>query len=518
MKKFTKLLGIVLIIALVMSMGISSAFATSITINSTADPDETATDKTVYNWYKIFDATIEDASLITVDKTTGESTAATTGANVPKVSYYVDSQAKATAISGTGLFTVTADQSTDPVAKWYVALTDETTSADDIVAAFSAATFDLSLFDTDTFAQTTVGGSATADNLDPGYYYITSTLGDKIAVQTLADIEINTKNQYPPVEKKFDDVASGDTADASAQIGDEVEYVLTVSVPDSANDSIVLTDTMTVGLTFKEITAVTADGADLTEGTAVEAATATTKTQVTGGDYFASSVTTTADGSSFTITFGEAVVSANKGKDIVVKYTAILNENAVVSTSADGNGNINTVVLDYGNNYTSVPKKVETDTQKFTFDKVDGSSSGTKLPGAVFELRRDGTALPLIEVAAGETYRIATDAEIADDSVTKVTSMTTTGKVITVNGVDGDITYQLVETQAPTGYNMPSNPSTDVKANTDNTLEITIENNKGSVLPSTGGIGTTIFYVVGSILVVAAGVLLITKKRMSREG
>jgi len=515
MKKFTKLLGIVLIMALVMSMGITAAFATSITIKSTADPNETATDTTEYNWYQIFEASSEDASLITVDPATGASTAATSGDNVPKVSYFVSAANKAAEIQETGLFTVTKDATQD---KWYVALVDKSTDADAIVAAFSADTFDLSLFPTGTFAQTTAGGSATANNLQPGYYYITSTLGDKIAVQTLADITINTKNQYPPVEKKFDDVATGDTADASAQIGDEIEYVLTVSVPATANDSIVLTDTMTTGLTFKEITSVTGNGTELTAGTAVVPATTTTKTQITGGDYFASSVTTTADGSSFTITFGEAVVTANKGKDIVVKYTAILNEDAVVSTSADGNGNINTVVLDYGNNYTSVPKKVETDTQKFTFDKVDGSSSGTKLPGAVFELRRDGTALSLIEVAAGETYRIATAEEIADDSVTKVTSMTTTGKVITVNGVDADVTYQLVETQAPTGYNLPANPSTDVKANTDNTLEITIENNKGSVLPSTGGIGTTIFYVVGSILVVAAGVLLITKKRMSREG
>ena len=129
----------------------------------------------------------------------------------------------------------------------------------------------------------------------------------------------------------------------------------------------------------------------------------------------------------------------------------------------------------------------------------------------------NGTALPLVEVAAGESYRIATAEEIGADPNTTVTQITTTGKVITVNGVDGDVTYQLVEMQAPTGYNMPENPSTDVKASTDNKLAVVIKNNKGGVLPSTGGIGTTIFYVIGAILVLAAGVLLVARRRTRDE-
>ena len=499
MRRLTKLMTLV-VVALVASLAMAGAAwadGYSITIKSTADTDEVQTDTTTYTYYKILDAVIEDASKITVNPETGESTAATSGDDVPKVSYYVTTQAKATALDGTGLFTVTKDATQD---KWYVALKNDSTDAGAIATALDGikATFaDAS----GTFAQSTPGGTATKDGLDAGYYLITSTLGDKLAVQTLADVTINTKNSYPGVDKTIPET------DKSAQIGDTITYTIPVTVPESATDKIVVTDTMTEGLTFNAITSVKSNA----EGTPDVTYTSTPETL--------SDTTVTANRNSFTITFSAQTIKANKGKTITIIYTAILNEKAVVDaadgTDADETSNDNTVKINYGNNFESKPVTVETDTQKFTFDKVDGTDT-SKLPGAIFELRRGGTALSLIEVAAGETYRIATAAEIADTSVTKVTSMTTAGKVITVNGVDGDVTYQLVETKAPTGYNMPANPSTNVTANTDNTLAITIENNKGSVLPSTGGMGTTILYIIGAVLVIGAGVFLVTKRRVRK--
>ena len=483
---------IALLIAMMLVLSMTSALAAKITINSTADPDEVSTDTTVYTYYKILDASIEDATKITVDTDSGASTAGT-GEDAPKVSYYVTTQEKATALEGTGLFTVTKDITQD---KWYVELKDKNTSADDIATALDGIK-DAFSDASGTFAQTTPGGSATKDGLDPGYYLITSTLGDKLAVQTLADITINTKNTYPGDDKT---VA---TTDLSAEIGSTVTYTLTVDVPASANDVIELTDTMTEGLTFKEMTSVQADGADVAY-TSVPA-------ELNGTNV-------TANGNKFSMTFAADTVKANQGKTITIIYKAIVNEKAVVGKgSDDADGNDNTLELKYGQNFVAVPKKVEVDTQSFTFDKVDGSDENTKLPGAIFELQKDGTALNLIEVTAGEEYRIATAEEIADSSVTKVTQMTTAGKVITVKGVDGDLTYTLVEIQAPTGYNLPDNPETEVTAGTDNELEITIKNNKGATLPSTGGIGTTIFYIAGSILVLAAAVLLITKRRMGHN-
>ncbi len=474
-----------LMLALAMVLVATGAFAAKITINSTAGDDVQA-DTTVYTYYKILDADIENPTAVTVDPDSGESTAATEGDNVPRVSYYVTTQAKATALEETGLFTVTKDATAD---KWYVALKDDSTTGADIATALNAIK---TVFAdaSDTFAQTAPGGTAVKDGLAPGYYLITSTLGDVLAVQTLADITINTKNDYPTVDKTIPET------DKSAQIGDTITYTITVDVPDSAVDQIVVTDTMTSGLTFKSITSVE-NGTDAL---------------VADTDYtFAK-----ANDQSFTVTLSATTVTANKGKTISIIYTAVLNKNAVVDaaddTDADATSNDNTVKINYGNHFESKPVTVETDTQKFTFDKVDGADQ-KKLPGAIFELRLNDTALNLIEVTAGEVYRIATAEEIADDSIAKVTQMTTTGKVITVNGVDGDVTYQLVETQAPTGYNLPDDPTTVIKPATDNTLEVTIENNKGTVLPSTGGMGTTIFYVVGGLLIIGAAIVLVARRK-----
>lgn len=234
-----------LMLALAMVLVATGAFAAKITINSTAGED-VQTDTTVYTYYKILDADIENPTAVTVNTESGESTAATEGDNVPRVSYYVTTQAKATALEGTGLFTVTKDATAD---KWYVALKDDSTTGAAIAAKLNeikGAFTDAS----DTFAQTAPGGTAAKDGLAPGYYLITSTLGDVLAVQTLADITINTKNDYPTVDKTIPET------DKSAQIGDTITYTITVVVPDSAVDQIVVTDTMTSGLTFKSITSV----------------------------------------------------------------------------------------------------------------------------------------------------------------------------------------------------------------------------------------------------------------------
>ena len=162
-----------LMLALVMILVATGAFAAKITINSTAG-DVAQTDTTEYTYYKILDAEIENPTAITVDPDSGEFTE---GDNVPRVSYYVTTQAKATALEETGLFTVTKDATAD---KWYVALKDDGTSGEAIATALNgkkAAFADAS----GTFAQTTPGGSVSKDGLAPGYYLITSTLGDVLS-------------------------------------------------------------------------------------------------------------------------------------------------------------------------------------------------------------------------------------------------------------------------------------------------------------------------------------------------
>ena len=488
MKKFTKLLGIVLIIALVMSMGIM-AFADgetttpgtpSITIKPNNDTDVTTSTTIKYTYYKILTADIDTDPEVGLD---GKST------KDGVVAYYVTSSAQATALSGTGVFTVTRVGETD---KWYVELVEGKT-VDDIITAFNNDTF-LANFTKQEY--TSEGGDAVLPGVSAGYYFIQSSLGSKIAVQTLSPVTINEKNEYVTDDKTIPDT------DKNSQIGQDITYTLTVNVPATATEQIVLTDTMSKGLTFKEVKS---------QKIGDTAATDTQKGTVSG-------LSDAADGAKkFTITYTadqvKALVADGTAKVITIEVTATVNEEAAIDTDIP-----NTLDLKYGNNYDAVPKTVNTKTTKFDFDKVDGTDSSVKLTGAEFQLLQGGKVIKLVKVEDGKTYRVATEDEITAAAATLVDTIVTNGNTVTVNGLDGDLTYQLKETKAPTGYNIMSPDTVDVKPNNSVFPHQDVKNNKGTQLPSTGGIGTTIFYVVGSVMVVAAGVLLITKKRMSREG
>ena len=475
-----------LALAMVMVLAISiPAMAATITINSTADTDEAATETTAYKAWKLLDADIEDASKITVDEDTGEFNGATEGDDVPKVAYYTTSATAKAALLDAGLFTFTQVGTEQ---KWYATAVDGLT-ADAVTGAFddwTDAEMTAAFGSPAEGAQTAPGGSAEISVSAPGYYLIKSTLGDELAVQTLADVTINTKNSYPTDEKEVAD------AGKHAQIGDTVEYTLTLNIPASANDTIVLTDTMDEGLTFKEIDATFSD--DVAYTFAPEAGTA---------------AAVTANGNKFTLTLDAATVKANQGAELTITVKAIVNEKAVVGTPIK-----NKLDLKYGNNYTAVPKEVQTETHSFTFEKVDGS---TKLSGAEFQLLDGSTAVQLVEVTEGVEYRVATAEEIADANVETTDTIVTKGVLITVKGVDSDSdhSYKLHETKAPAGgYNLLTEDTT-VTVDENNTLDFDVENNKGSVLPSTGGIGTTIFYIIGAILVLGAGILLVTRRRMN---
>ena len=518
MKKFTKLLGIVLIIALVMSMGIM-AFADgetttpgtpSITIKPNNDTAVTTSTTITYTYYKILTASIDKDPTVGLD---GATTADGT------VAYYVENQAQATALAGlkTGdknIFNVTRVGETN---KWYVELNKETNATgEQIATAFNDDTF-LANFTKQEYTST--GSDAVLPDVSAGYYFIKSSLGSKMAVQTLSPVTINEKNEYVTDNKTIPEV------DKNSQIGQDITYTLTVNVPATATEQIVLTDTMSKGLTFKEVKS---------QKIGDTAASDAQKGAVSG-------LSDAENGAKkFTITYTaeqvKALVADGTAKVITIEVTATVNAEAAIDTDIP-----NTLDLKYGNNYDAVPKTVNTKTTKFEFDKIDGTDTATKLTGAEFKLSlntantKDSTEdwIKLVEVEKGKTYRIATAAEITAGGTNVVETISTNGNKVTINGLDLDVTYYLVETKAPTGYNILDS-HIEVKATTETTttgdgddaattstttfVHKDVLNYKGTQLPSTGGIGTTIFYVVGSILVVAAGVLLITKKRMSREG
>ena len=157
----------------------------------------------------------------------------------------------------------------------------------------------------------------------------------------------------------------------------------------------------------------------------------------------------------------------------------------------------------------------ETVTKTYQFEVLKyaaNDSAKNPLAGATFQLKdASQTVVKLVKVTDTE-YRVANgDEASAVDSFTTVAS----GKIV-IKGVDLD-SYTLVETAAPAGYNK-LNQDKKFTVTADQALTVEIPNNSGTELPSTGGMGTTIFYVLGSVLVLGAVVLLVTKKRMSTNG
>ena len=203
---------------------------------------------------------------------------------------------------------------------------------------------------------------------------------------------------------------------------------------------------------------------------------------------------------------------------ITVTYSATLNAQAEIATAT----NDNTTWLTYGEN--NKTELAVTRTSTFEFDLVKTDSSNKLLNGAEFKLYDQETGGNEIKlVKDGDVYRpVVTENEKAADGAVIVVS----GGKVTIQGLDSD-TYYLEETKQPDGYNKlasrvevkieTGNLKTDMTDDTWNEGDggVHVVNLTGAELPSTGGIGTTIFYIVGGILLVGAGVLLVVRKRMS---
>ena len=340
--------------------------------------------------------------------------------------------------------------------------------------------------------------NVTFSNLKLGYYLVDSSLGALCGLNTTnPNATIKEKNEKPEIKKEVQ-TSNGDWSNENnAKIGDTVEYKVEIKVADGAQKYTV-TDTMSKGLTFNSGSLkVTANGAQTTNYT----------------------LTPTENG--FTLELPESYVS-NLAKDtvIIVTYNATLNKDAVI----DGDGNTNEVKLSYGNQQNTVPSKVTTKSYQFDLVKVDGTTNKL-LDGAEFKLytAKDGGE-PIKFVAVEGGYRVANGDETGAVDTIKVN-----GKVH-ISGMD-KVNYWLDETHAPAGYNkLTERQEVKLSEGSQNaTLEtgaitwaegnggVVVKNNAGTVLPSTGGMGTTLFYVVGGGLMVAAVVLLVTKKRMEHK-
>ena len=315
------------------------------------------------------------------------------------------------------------------------------------------------------------------------------------------------KNGAPTNVKTVQEDSTGNYGEKNdADIGQTVNYKSTITAQAGA-ENYVFHDKMSAGLTFKEVTGI------ILNGTTVDPSKYTVVTEGLTDDC------------TFEVRFAQVFCDTLKADDeIVISYSATVNKNAVVA----GDGNSNTSKLEYGEKgktTTTPPSTTKTytwDVDVFKYTK-DGETEKA-LADAKFTLsKNDNGSSPIALVSEGNNvYRVAT----ADDTNT-VTEITTdaTGR-FTIQGLDSD-TYYLTETAAPAGYNKLADPITIVigengvvNATADapqGVNEVKVLNNSGSELPSTGGMGTTIFYILGAILVVGAGVLLVVRRRMNSE-
>lgn len=365
------------------------------------------------------------------------------------------------------------------------------------VAAFAKAALDWAKVKGITgTAETATGDTVTFSGLDLGYYLVDSSLGALCGLNTTnPNATIKEKNEKPEIKKEVQTSTGDWRSENNAKIGDTVEYKVEIKVADGAQ-TYTVTDTMSKGLTFNSVSL---------------------KVAANGTTAAASDYTLTPTENGFTLVLPESYVSTlTKGTTIIVTYNATLNKDAVI----DGDGNTNEVKLSYGNQQNTVPSKVTTKSYQFDLVKVDGTTNKL-LDGAEFELADGETKLSFVKDANGN-YRVAAAGE--DGTTTTITVKN--GKV-NIYGLAGK-TYTLTETKAPDGYNKLVTPETvDLTSGSkayativDNTYTeggVVVKNNAGTVLPSTGGMGTTLFYVVGGGLMVAAVVLLVTKKRMEHK-
>ena len=528
MKRLKKMMALIIAVAMVLGMTTISTMAAdptgSITITSPkTDPNANTT---TYEAYKIFDMTTNGVVGAAGTDHEGEYTAVAYTINSAWANFFATGAPGAAYLVDTNsgdLNQITVNDVTK-----YINITDSN------VADFAKAAFKYAQ-ETPVAAATSIDvakGATTVkfENLPLGYYMVYPK-GASVQIEpsivsltnTAPNGSINQKAEYPKMTKTADDI--------STEVGQKVTYTLKSNVPDTTGYTkyeFTFKDKTTEGLTYdgNSSVKVTIGGTELAAGAYSFAAASS--------DYdFALTINLLNDDKTAKYTYND---------EIVITYTATVNEAAV--TKIDENH----ATLTYNNDPkdgsktdTTPPVEVPTYSSKLIINKVDGASTTTPLEGAKFVLKAktvgsvEGDSHET-DIAAGKYYFYDTTAkdvkwiEVSGTPTLAQLAAMTTITVVTTDAqgranFDGleDGTYELVEVEAPKGYNLLTEPVEVVIDGADATeqdlspLTVTtpVENNSGTQLPSTGGIGTTIFYVVGTILVIGAGVVLITRRRMN---
>ena len=369
----------------------------------------------------------------------------------------------------------------------------------------------------------TADKTATFADLAMGEYFIRPTSTTSVYQLMLQKVEptvaeVDGKQTYVIEDVTFSakhkEVSVGKTANkTSVTKNEKVTYTITVEIPTYAtgavDKSFYVSDLLPDGLTLDAGSIkVARNGTDITDAAGTQY---TLNTTATAEYTFKLSVSTL----QYTDNW-----SANGGKQLVITYTATLNDD---DTTAVNTKETNTVTFDYSNYpYVDDPHESKTatvDVTTFTIkiDKyVDGEST-TKLAGAKFDLYR--TVYPGEAGGVLIPHTPVQGIKLEGDKVTDANGVATFEKY-EANGDRYD--YYLVETQAPSGYNLLDNAKklnftgNDV-AETHGVYTVEVPNSSGIKLPITGGTGTVIFTVIGIALMVGAVVLLVVSRKKSAK-
>lgn len=350
--------------------------------------------------------------------------------------------------------------------------------------------------------------TVTFKNLNLGYYLVGSTTGALCGLTTTnKNVSIEEKNGVPSVEKTI--TSGGDIAtdykSNSVNIGDTISFQIKIDVKKGAKNY-VLHDELSTGLTLiqNKVTK---------EYVHVQANDNITDTMSTSDYTFGQSK------NGFTVTFKPEFLKkhVNEEYTILVNYYAILNDQATIGSS----GNVNKTILDYSESNKTTPSTTTTYTFGIPVFKYTGTEK-TGLADAKFKLYTDAQCKDENEVKV-KVKTNGTD-YIVGDTDTNNNVMTSGTTVFNINGLKAG-TYYLKEIEAPKGYNKLANAikveiTNDGKVQVEKPEGLTtvdkveVENKTGTVLPSTGGMGTTMIYLIGGALVLGSGVVLVTKRRV----
>lgn len=356
-------------------------------------------------------------------------------------------------------------------------------------------------------------------NLKPGYYLVYVTGGKEIQsslVTVDGTNEVKLKTEAPSITK----TANTDTV----SIGQVVKYTVTGSVPDTTGYSeyvYKIHDTLSNGLDFVN----DKNGTATSEGK-VNVTVAFKEAGVTAGGTTPTTATldTTNKTMSLDLSVWVRANQTNKGKEFTVTYYAKVNNKAVVEEK-------NKAELVYGNNpsdtTTTKPSEVKTPTYYLNINKYAKNDS-KKLAGAKFKLYKDSVDENNVIKVTGSEGNYVVDPASTTTEFVSVDSITSEGYNLHVNGLAAG-TYYLVETKAPAGYNKLTDPiKVEIKKSTNEAVNawtlfnndknvddkiIDVENSTGSILPSTGGMGTIAFTVVATLLVLGVAVSFIRDRK-----